>query len=80
MLGRFAYSLDHVTFKGNFETRAEALAAARRELETRDAPVEAIFVGRRVAVDPQTSDHADGVIASMRRRMADLTDDSQYLR
>lgn len=80
MLGRFAYSLDHVTFKGNFETRAEALAAAKRDLATRDAPIEAIFVGRRVAVDPQASDHADGVIASMRRRMSDLTDDSQYLR
>jgi hypothetical protein len=80
MLGRFAYSLDHVTFKGNFETRAEALAAAKRELETRDAPIEAIFVGRRVAIDPQASGHADGVIASMRRRMSDLTDDSQYLR
>jgi Arc/MetJ-type ribon-helix-helix transcriptional regulator len=81
MPGSFAYSFDRVSFKGRFDSRLEALRAAERALqESDDTPADAIYVARRVGIDPQTSGHADAVLADMRRRMVAADGDPNWLR
>ena len=64
----YAYSFDRETFSGTFATRQEAYdAAIAKASGMEDMPSE-IFVGERIAADPQTSGHACDLIKSMARR------------
>jgi hypothetical protein len=78
--GSFAYSFDRETYRGEFPTRLEAFNAAKAALADGHEMPEAIYVGRRVVVDAQAAGHATEVLRAMRRRMADKTGDTEYLR
>jgi hypothetical protein len=66
--GTYAYSLDRETFSGVFNSRREAFQAGRIAAERLHSQVTEIYVGQRVAGDPQADLHAWEVIKSMRER------------
>src|SRR5438034_7605150 len=75
--GTYAYSLDRETFTGVFNTREEAFRAGCYAAERLHASLTEIFVGQRVAGDPQADLHAWEMIKSMRdRARAAAGDDS----
>src|SRR5258706_10943052 len=75
--GTYAYSLDRETFTGVFGTREEAFRAGCYAAERLHAQLTEIFVGQRVAGDPQADLHAWEIIKSMRARArAAVGDDS----
>ena len=75
----YAYSVDRETFRGDFATREQALEAGLRSTAARSGMVAAVFVGRRVPVDPQADHHAEEIVRSMKRRMLSKTGDASYL-
>lgn len=68
MKGSFAYSLDRETFTGVFATRDEAYRAGCIAADRLQTSLTEIYVGQRVAGDPQADLHAWEVIKSMRDR------------
>jgi hypothetical protein len=75
--GSFAYSLDRETFTGVFNTRDEAFRAGCLAADRLHTQLTEIYVGQRVAGDPQADLHAWEVIKSMRdRARAAAGDDS----
>jgi hypothetical protein len=75
--GSYAYSLDRETFTGVFNTRDEAFRAGCIAADRLHAQLNEIYVGQRVAGDPQADLHAWEVIKSMRdRARAAAGDDS----
>jgi hypothetical protein len=75
--GSFAYSLDRETFTGVFNTREEAFRAGCQAADRLHTQLNEIYVGQRVAGDPQADLHAWEVIKSMRdRARAAAGDDS----
>src|SRR2546423_7906287 len=66
--GTYAYSLDRETFTGIFNTRDEAFHAGCYAAERLHAQVNEIYVGQRVAGDPQADLHAWELIKCMRDR------------
>ena len=68
MKGTFAYSLDRQTYTGIFNTRDEAFRTGCDAAERLHSSVTEIYVGQRVAGDPQADLHAWEVIKSMRTR------------
>ena len=68
MKGTFAYSLDRETYTGVFNTRDEAFRAGSVAAERLHSQVTEVYVGQRVAGDPQADLHAWEVIKSMRTR------------
>ena len=68
MRGTYAYSLDRESFTGVFNTRQEAFEAGCRAADRLNAAVTEIYVGQRVAGDPQANLHAWEVVKSMRDR------------
>ena len=68
MKGTFAYSLDRETYTGVYNTRAEAFRAGCDAAERLHSSVTEIYVGQRVAGDPQADLHAYELIKSMRTR------------
>jgi hypothetical protein len=66
--GTFAYSLDRETYTGVFNTRDEAFRAGSAAAERLHSQVTEVYVGQRVAGDPQADLHAWEVIKSMRSR------------
>jgi hypothetical protein len=80
--GTFAYSLDRETYTGVYNTRDEAFRAGCQSAERLHSSVTEIYVGQRVAGDPQADLHAYELIKSMRTRArAAAGDDSTgYLR
>src|SRR5439155_13483480 len=66
--GTYAYSLDRETFTGIFATREEAFRAGCYAAERLHAQVNEIYVGQRVAGDPQADLHAWELIKCMRDR------------
>ena len=68
MRGTYAYSLDRETFTGVFNTRDEAFRAGVRAADRLNANVTEVYVGQRVAGDPQANLHAWEVVKSMRDR------------
>ena len=68
MKGTFAYSLDRETFTGVFNTREEAFHAGCYAAERLHANITEVYVGQRVAGDPQADLHAWELIKSMRDR------------
>src|SRR5947208_17197369 len=75
--GTYAYSLDRETFTGIFNTREEAFRAGCYAAERLHAQLTEVYVGQRVAGDPQADLHAWEVIKSMRdRARAAAGDDS----
>lgn len=75
----YGYSFDRERFVGEFATREQAVDAGLRAAQARNVNVDAVFVGKRVPLDPQADHHADDVARSMRRRMQARTGDSGYL-
>ncbi len=82
MKGTYAYSLDRESYSGVFNTRDEAFRAGCLAAERLHSSVTEIYVGQRVAGDPQADLHAYELIKSMRSRArAAAGDDSTgYLR
>src|SRR3954462_4881253 len=75
--GTFAYSLDRQSFSGIFNTREEAFHAGCYAAERLHASITEIYVGQRVAGDPQADLHAWELIKSMRdRARANVGDDA----
>lgn len=68
MKGTYAFSLDRESFSGSFNTRGEAFEAGCRAAERLHSQVTEVYVGQRVAGDPQADLHAWEVIKSMRSR------------
>jgi hypothetical protein len=80
-IGNFAHSFDRETFQGAADTRQAALKAAFEKLPQLESSPEAVYVGKRVPVDPGSSGLAEMIMGAMRRRVRDVTGDnsSQYL-
>ena len=77
MKGTYAYSLDRETFTGIFNTREEAFHAGCYAAERLHANITEVYVGQRVAADPQADLHAWELIKCMRdRARATSGDDS----
>jgi len=70
-MNEFSYSYNGSNYRGTFNTREEALAAALRGIGGLDVLPPAIFVGRRVPADPHASGLAKIVLAAIRARAAD---------
>lgn len=68
MKGTYAYSLDRESYTGVFNTRDEAFRAGCAAAERLHSAVTEIYVGQRVAGDPQADLHAYELIKSMRTR------------
>jgi hypothetical protein len=77
---RYAYSLDREVFRGSYDSRRAAVAAAETALKDWPAMAEAIWVGRLVATMPRLDDLAETVLDELRDRpvdgdpLADATD------
>ena len=70
----YAYSFDRETYRGRFETRREALDAARKALPFWPAAAEAIYVGRRIDPALHVRGYAELVLDAMRQRALDAGD------
>ena len=68
MKGTFAYSLDRESYTGVFNTRDDAFRAGCAAAERLHSQVTEVYVGQRVAGDPQADLHAWEIIKSMRTR------------
>ena len=68
MKGTYAYSLDRETYTGVFNTRDEAVRAGCAAADRLHTQLTEVYVGQRVAGDPQADLHAWEVIKSMRER------------
>ena len=68
MRGTYAFSLDRESFNGVFNTRNEAFEAGCKAADKLGAQINEIYVGQRVAGDPQANPHAYEIIKSMRDR------------
>jgi hypothetical protein len=66
---RFAFSFDRERFDGNLDTRQDALKTALQKVPTLDSSPEAVFVGKRVPMDPGSSGLAEMILGAMRRRL-----------
>ena len=75
----YGYSFDRDRFIGEFATREQALDAGLKAALERSGIVEAVYVGKHVAVDPQADHHAEEVSRSMRRRMQSKVGDGSFL-
>jgi hypothetical protein len=79
MFKPYAYSFDRETFRGEFATRESAAEAGLKAAIDHPATIGAVYVGKRVPVDPQADQHAEDVARTMRRRMQSKTGTSGYL-
>ena len=68
MKGTYAYSLDRESYTGVFGTRDEAVTAGCAAAERLHSQVTEVYVGQRVAGDPQADLHAWEIVKSMRER------------
>ena len=68
MVGRYAYSVHGEKFLGAYETREQAVARAIEVARMQPTPPSSVFVGKRVAGDPQAKNLARNVIRLMRER------------
>lgn len=75
-LGRFAYSFDREQFDGALDTRQDALKSAMDRVRTLDTSPDAVFVGKRVPIDPGSSGLAEMILSAMRRRHREQTDNN----
>lgn len=66
---RFAYSFDRERFDGSLDTRQDALKTALNTVSSLENTPEAVFVGKRVPLDPGSSGLAEMLLAAMRRRL-----------
>ena len=82
MKGTYAYSLDRETFSGVFNSRDEAFRAGCMAADRLHTQLTEIYVGQRVAGDPQADLHAWEVVKSMkdRARAAAGDDAGDYLK
>ena len=78
MKGTYAYSLDRESFNGVFNTRDEAFEAGVRAADRLNAAVTEIYVGQRVAADPQANLHSWEIIKCMRDRARQLHGDDAH--
>ena len=76
----FAFSFDRESgFRGAFATREAAVEAGQEAARERSTPIDAIYVGKRVPVDPQADGHAECIVKAMRERMLGKCGVTDYL-
>ena len=75
MKGTYAYSLDRESFSGVFSSRQEAFQAGVKAADRLNAQVNEIYVGQRVAGDPQADMHSWEIIKCMRDRARAMAGD-----
>jgi hypothetical protein len=68
MIGRYAYSVHGEKFVGAYPTRDEAVERAFEVARMLPTPPSSVFVGKRVAGDPQAKNLARNVLRLMRER------------
>ena len=68
MASRYAYSYDREDFTGSFSTPEEAFRTAVANSEGVSSPPTTVYIGQVQDADPQATDHAEQVIASMNQR------------
>lgn len=71
MILRFSYSFDRETFRGLHDTRQDALKKGLEEARLLPVTPEAVYVGKRVPVDPGTAGLAEMILGAVRRRLRD---------
>ena len=77
----FSFSYNGSNYRGTFNTREAALAAALKGIGGLDVLPQTIYVGRRVPADPHASGLARQVVAIIRARATDDLGDmgTEYL-
>ena len=75
MKGTYAYSLDRESFSGVFSSRQEAFQAGVKAADRLNAQVNEIYVGQRVAGDPQADMHSWEIVKCMRDRARAMAGD-----
>ena len=73
--GTYAYSLDRESFTGIYSSRQEAFEAGCEAADRLHTQLTEVYVGQRVAGDPQANLHAWEVIKSMRERAREAAGD-----
>ena len=68
MSATYCYSFDRETFTGSYESRQEAFKAAVMKAAETDPSITSLYIGERVAGDPQACGHARAVVEAMRQR------------
>ncbi len=80
MTGKFAYSFDHETFTGAYDSRQQALEAAMVALKDRvETPAEGVFVGQWSEPDVRADHHAEHVVDAMRDRWRASDSEGEFL-
>lgn len=81
MVGKYAFSLNGEHYRGNFDSREEAVAEALEAAHRSPDVPQTVFVGRRVPGDSKASGHARAVLAHMAARAREQFGDaaSNYL-
>lgn len=72
----FAYSFDRDRFDGSLSTRQEALKTALGTISAMQTAPEAVYVGKRVPMDPGSSGLAEMILSAMRRRLREQAGES----
>jgi hypothetical protein len=68
MTPKYAYSLSGDQYRGPFDTREAALAAAIEAARNSSASPQSVFVGRMVPADAKAGGHARAVLSNMAAR------------
>jgi hypothetical protein len=68
MANPYAYSYDREDFTGAFDTPEEAFRSAVEHSQGVSSPPTTVYIGQIQDADPQATDHAEQVIASMNQR------------
>lgn len=74
MAGKYAFSVNGDQYIGAFDSRDEALRKGLERASGMAIPPQSIYVGRRVAANPQAGGHARAVLANMTARSRELSD------
>lgn len=67
MIGKYAFSFDRETFRGDYNSRTEALNAALETARTEADPPATVYVACRAPLDPHAHSHGETIIQRMRR-------------
>jgi hypothetical protein len=82
MSAKYSFSFDRESFEGTYNSRSEAFAAALKKAASQEDAPTTVFIGERVAGDPQATGHAEEIIARMSDRARGVWGDEadHYLR
>jgi hypothetical protein len=74
----YCYSFDRETFTGSYNSRKDAFKAALVSAAESDSSFTSVYIGERVAGDPQASGHAAPVVEAMMERARTTAGDDAY--